>query len=276
MEKENTEKSKTASDQADPRAKYVWVVGGIILLVLGWFGLKILLAPFQDFKITYVDGPKQIVAGSTTTFTWRIDGPSTTINHTAIHLGTVSNPGDLGKDVKPADTKYTEMVKDFASGKFDIPLQFIGNIRLDTPGKYYFRAHATVKDKNYWTDEYTLEVKPVEYKDYKVSLVNAPKEIAANSIIPFTWRVEGPPATINHTSVHFGAVSTPGILGKDVKPADTKYTDLVKDFANGKYDIPLQFVGNAKIAVSGTYYYRVHAVINGKNYWTDEYTLEVK
>lgn len=269
MENENKESSKLAIDTN----KFVWIAGALILLVAGWFGFKAITSPFENYKVTLVDAPKEVTVGSTTTFTWRVDGSPATINHTAVYYGTVSNPGDLEKDVKPTDTKYADFVKDFADGKYDIPLQFVGNTKIDAVGVYYFRVHALVKDKNYWSDEYTFEVKPL---DYKVSIINALKEVDAGKIASFTWRVDGPSATINHTSIRFGTVSNPGDLGKDVKPADTNYTELIKDFATGKYDIPLQFVGNVKIPAAGTYYFRGYAVIDDQHYWTDEYTFEAK
>lgn len=253
--------------------KYFWIIGAVLLLLAGVFGWKMIFGE-GDYKVTLVNAPQERVAGSNVTFTWRIDGPSTTINHTSVHYGTISNPGILEKEVKPQDTKYTDLVKDFASGKFDIPLQFIGNTVIASPGKYYFRVHALVKDKNYWSEEYTLDVKPTG--DYQVSLIDAPKELSAGAVATFTWRIDGVPTTINHTAVHFGQISTIGKLGKEVKPEETEYTDMVNDYASGSYNIPLQFVGNTKIATSGSYFFRVHALIDEKNYWTDESTFEVK
>jgi len=252
---------------------YVWIAGAVILLIIGWFGLKALLGSFEGYRVTLVDAPKEATLGAISTFTWRIDGPPTTINHTVVYYGTVSNPGELGTEVKPEDTKYTGMVKDFANGKYDVPLQFIGNTIIDKEGKYYFRIQAQVKDKNYWSDEYTFEAKK---PDYKVSLLAAPKEVPLGTMATFTWKVEGPPTTINRTVVYIGTTSTPGSLGKEVKPEDTKYTEIVKDFANGKYDIPFQFIGNIKMTTAGSYFFRAHAAILGNNYWTNEGTFEVK
>lgn len=271
----NTEQAKQGAKSTPPDMmtnKIVWIVGAVVLLLVGWFGLKPIIAPAVDYKVTLIDAPKEVNAGGIATFTWRADGPATTIHHTSVHLGTVSNPGDLGKEVQPSDTKYTDFVKDFANGDYNVPLQFIGNQKLDQEGTYYFRVHALINDKNYWSDEYTLDVKRSEPK---VTILDIPKTTSAHKTTAFTWRVDGSPTSINHTSIHFGNVSEPGQLGTDIAPSDTKYTDLVKEFASGNFDIPLQFVGNAQIAKTGTYYLRGHAVIDGKNYWTDEYTLEV-
>jgi len=253
--------------------KYIWIIGAIILLVVGWFGIQAIFGASENFKLSLVDAPKEVAAGAVATFTWRIDGSAATIHHTSVHIGTTSQLGEFGREIKPEDTKYTELVRDFASGDYNIPLQFVGNISMANPGKYFFRVHANIKDKNYWTDEYSFDV---IVPDNKVTLMDAPKEVTANQVFTLTWRIDGPPATIHHTSIHYGTDSNPGTLGKEVKPEDTKYTDLVKDFAKGDYNIPLQFVGNTKIATAGTHYFRAHAIINDQNYWTDEMILEVK
>lgn len=264
--------------------KVVWVIAAIILLVLAWFGFNSLISSVEDYRVTLVDYSQEIPAGTITTFTWRIDGSPATTNHTSVHLGLVSDTREFTKEVKPAETKYTDMVQDFASGNYDIPLQFIGNIQMRDEGKYFFRVHALVKDKNYWSDEYSFDVVKTS-ADYRlkiiaapkaVSVVSAPKEVEVGAVTTFTWRIDGPASTTNHTAVHFGQVATPGKLDFDVKPQDTKYPDLVPDFAQGNYNIPLQFVGNVNIATAGAYFYRLHALINGKNYWSDEYTFVAK
>jgi hypothetical protein len=252
--------------------KYLWAIGAVILLGVLIWGIKTVISPYEEYKVTLVNGPKEVSAGFTATFTWRTDGPPTTINQSTVYLGTVSNPGELKKDVKPSDTKYTDFVKDFANGKYDIPLQFVGNHVLNTPGTYYYRVYSLIKDKHYWSDEYSLEVKPLENK---VILQNIPKEVEATKITAFTWKVEGVPTVINTTSIYYGLDSSPGILDSSIIPSATKYTENTKEFVSGKYNIPLQFVGNIKINTPGTYYFRGYAVIDGKNYWTDEGTFKV-
>lgn len=269
---ENNKKEETSEGIDISGNKIVWIIGALVLLVAGYFGLRAIFASMENFRLTLVDAPKEAVANTTATFTWRIDGPATTINHTSIHFGTTSQPGELTSDVKPENTPYKLLIQDFANGNYNIPLQFVGNIVFDTPGAYYYRVHATIKGKEYWSDEYSMEVK---VPDYKVTILSAPSQAVEDAVFSFTWRVDGVPTTINHTSIHYGTESNPGVLGKDVKPEDTKYSDLVKDFAKGSYNIPLQFVGNSTITKPETYYYRGHAIINNENYWTDESTLTV-
>ncbi len=269
---EGKEKTQNAREPALPN-KYLMLAGGIIVLVLLWVAIKAIFSPIEKFKLTLVNAPSEVAAGAITTFTWRIDGPPTKIHHTSVYLGTTSNPGDLGKDIKAADTKYTEYVKDFADGDYDVPLLYVGNITLSNPGKYYYRVHAVIKDKDYWSDEYSLEVQP---SSYRLSLISVPEEVTAGKIMTFTWRIDGPPIIINHTAVYFGLESNPGDLGEKVKPSDTEYTDYTKEFSDSKSNVPLQYIGNVKIASPGAYFFRVYADIDGKNFWTKEGQFEAK
>lgn len=253
--------------------KYLWIIGAVVLLAVGGFGAKAILSPIEEYRVTLVDSPKEATAGYNSTFTWRVDGPPTSITNTSVHYGAESNPGELKQDVKPGDTKYSDFVKDFANGKFDIPLQFVGNTVVAKPGKYYFRVHALIKDKNYWSDEYTMDVKPM---DYKVTLINAANEVMADKTFTITWRIDGLPTSIPSTAAYFGTESTSGTLDKTVKPSDTKYTGYTKDFIKGSYNVPLQFIGNTKVDAAGTYYMRIHAEINGQHYWSDEVTFTAK
>lgn len=272
-----------------PQNKILWIIGGIVLLVAGWFSYKALISSVEDYKVSLVDAPKELEAQTTATFTWRVDGPPATISHTAVHMGTVSNPGELGKEIKPADTKYNEFVPDFTNGTFNIPLQFIGNILMKTEGKYYFRVHAQVGEKNYWSDEYTFDVlKSTVTGEHKITVIYPPKsvtlpviptdvkEATTGGLVNFTWRIDGSPTIINTTAIYYGLVSNPGLLADDVKPENTKYTDFVKDFIEGKFNIPLQFVGNTHIKNPGTYFYRAHALVAGKNIWSAEYSFKAQ
>lgn len=253
-------------------SKLFLVLGVIILLIVGFIGVKVLVTG-KNYKVILIDAPKEAEVNKSTTFTWNIEGPPATINHTAVHYGIVSDPGEKGANVKPEDTKYTDFVKDFATGDFNIPLRFIGNSVITAPGTYYFRVHALIDNKNYWTDEYTLEVKP---QGYSISFVSTPTSATVGQPVTFTWDINGPPTVVNSTTVLFGLESNPGVLGSNVSPKDTKYTNQVPDFIKGSYNIPFRFVGNEKISSAGAYFYRAYTVIEGKNIWSDEYNLEVK
>lgn len=260
----------TENIKSGKTSKIIWIAGAILLLGLGGLVFKNLLLP-PSYKITLLDAPKQVAQGSLATFTWRLDGPPATISHTAVYFGQVSNPGDLGLDVAPENTKYTEFSKEFDQGEFGIPLVFVGNSPMSELGEYFFRVQALINGKNYWSQEQTLTVIKGEYK---AVIIDAPAKVTAGTVSTFTWRVDGPSATIPSTAVYVGKTSIPGVLGKDVKPERTGYNFATDEYIRGNFKIPLQFIGNLKIATPGAYFYRVHAGINGENYWSEERTLE--
>lgn len=111
--------------------------------------------------------------------------------------------------------------------------------------------------------------------EYKISFVDLPNEIIQGGQATFTWVIDGPSKTIHKSAAYFGTISTQGNLTKDVAPAETNYTGISKDFIQGDYLIPIRFVGNAKVAVSGKYFVRAYALIDNNNYWSDEKVFTV-
>jgi len=111
-------------------AIFVWGLAGLLILAAGYLAIKAILAPFNEHKLILVDVPKEAFMGSVATFTWRIDGSPTTTTTTSVRLGAKSNPGELSKETKPGDTSYTETLPDFANGEINIPLQFVGNMKM--------------------------------------------------------------------------------------------------------------------------------------------------
>lgn len=121
----------------------------------------------------------------------------------------------------------------------------------------------------------TVPVPTPTLPDNAISFVSTPTEITQPNPATFTWTVNGPSKTIRTTTVYYGTESSPGPLSKTVVPADVRYSDMLKDFMEGNYSIPLVFVGNANFSSAGTYYYRAYALIAGKHYWSDERMLTV-
>ncbi len=108
-----------------------------------------------------------------------------------------------------------------------------------------------------------------------VTVISAPSTVDINESIPFSWRVEGPRQMINYTSVHYDNKSHPGTFGTDVSPEESGYPYDVPKYANGSFEIPRTFNADLVNNLTGTIYYRAHALVNGSNYWTDERTISV-
>ncbi len=245
---------------------------------------QIILSPIEipatptpiEYKITFIDSPTELMEGAQATFTWTIDGPPKTIHKSAVYFGLVNNQGLLAKDVAPADTKYTDSVKDFLAGDFVIPIRFIGNATIVKPGKYYVRVYALIDSNNYWSEEKVFTIKPIPIPGYEIKLVNFPQKVKLNDNSTFTWEITGPQATIGFTAIVGAKESKSGHLDETMDLTKTPYKVLVKDFTNGVYTIPLRYVGNTIMPEYGIYYIRALTIINGKNIWSDEYTLSVE
>ena len=115
---------------------------------------------------------------------------------------------------------------------------------------------------------------PTAY-EHNIAFVNFPKATTEGDNLTFTWLVNGPSATIHTTTVYYGLVSMPDILTTAASPSDTHYTQALPDFMEGDFDIPLQFISNTKSSFPGKYFFRGYANIDGKNYWTQEYSFSV-
>lgn len=227
-----------------------------------------------EYKVAFVDAPLSILEGTQATFTWTIDGPSKTIHKSAVYFGLSGTPGDLSKDTAPSETPYSETVKDFISGDYEIPIRFVGNATVVKPGKYYARVYALIDGKNYWSQERVFNVAPVP--GHEIKIINFPEKVKLNDNTSFTWEISGPSATTAFTAIVGAKESKSDNLSQSVDLAQTPYKILVKDFINGNYSVPLRYVGNTVMPEYGTYYIRALTVINGKNIWSNEHTLSVE
>lgn len=221
-----------------------------------------------------ISATEEITEGDNATFTWKVDGSLKTIHTTSIYYGTTSTPGSLTNKASPDDTSYTAVTKDFYEGDYNIPLHFIANMKYPTSGTYYFRAYALINGKHYWTEEHTLIVKALP--KHEIKIITPPTTISHDETITFTWDITGPTSTTGFTAIVAGKESKPGPLDNSVDTTMTPYKVIVGDFTNTTSTIPLRFVGSTKISETGIYYFRAVAFINGKNIWSDEYSLTVQ
>ncbi len=107
----------------------------------------------------------------------------------------------------------------------------------------------------------------------QITATTAPDSGTAGEKIEFNWEITAEGGTIaTSTSVRYGTESTQGVLGKDVAPANTTYASSTKAYVSAP--LPYRFT-SALWTGSRTLYYRFHAVINGENYWSDEYSITV-
>lgn len=109
----------------------------------------------SQISVEILDFPATVEAGKDMAFTWKVNAPSgTKATHTGIHYGPNSISGPLGTGISPANSGYPTVVSNFLSGSFDVPNSFSSGGKGPTNvNKIYFRAHAIIDGKNYWSDE---------------------------------------------------------------------------------------------------------------------------
>jgi len=235
---------------------------------------RVLPTSGAQFQIVLVDGPGELVDGYPATFTWYISGAPGITHTSTVYFGMTSTPGNLSEDISPGQTNYSGRVGDFIQGEYVLPIRFVGNSEPLKQGTYYYRAYAYINNKHYWTDERMFIVSAPAVNTIKV--VSFPETVVKGENAAFTWEIIGPANSTNFTAIVAGKDSKPGPLDVSTDISKTPYSVLVKDFISGTYNIPIRLVGNALLPEEGKYYFRALTFINGKNIWSDEYSLVVQ
>jgi hypothetical protein len=226
--------------------------------------------------------PSEVDSGSDILVSWSVSGEGLSAVHTAIHYGSTSNPGNFGTDVGPPGG-YSQLTTEFASGDFPLPDDFSTSISTDSSGVMYLRAHTIVDDKHYWTDEVAVTINEgemmmeddmIDMGGPTIAFTSIPQSGTIARSMTFTWRVEGD-GSATHTAIHYDFTSHSGDLGTEDGPSAAGYPELTTEFASGNFPLPDDFSTQITPMRSGALYLRAHAIIDGKNYWTEETTISI-
>ena len=110
-----------------------------------------------------------------------------------------------------------------------------------------------------------------------ITLVSVPTKVKADERIAVDWKLDSvSPLTAVHTAVHYDVESRSGVMGTEVGPADSGYPSLTREFASGEFGVPGDFSTSFAVPEADTVYLRAHAIIDGKNYWTDEVAVTIE
>lgn len=106
-----------------------------------------------------------------------------------------------------------------------------------------------------------------------VKVLSYPNSVNVGQSIKVIWRVESPETEeINHTAVHYDTQYHPGIFSTTKTPAESNYPNLTPV---QKGTIPATFTAQIPTSESGKIYFRAHAIIDGKHYWSEEMEVDV-
>jgi len=105
------------------------------------------------------------------------------------------------------------------------------------------------------------------------SLIEPPSTATSGQAVVFSWRVNAPAdSQITHTAIHYSTESQPGIFRLDVTPPNSGYSELTTEYASGNFN---EGIFQTTLTVTETTYFRAHSIIDGDNYWTEEFMIEI-
>jgi len=209
-------------------------------------------------SVSITEGPTNVQVGKLFTVKWHVVGPSgSATNDSRIYYDVVSHAGTFASGVTPKTSGY----KSFTPAQPGaMPADFSADIAPGPAGStLFYRAFAQVDGLYYWSDEYQLkEVVAAP----TVAITASPADAAGTSSVNVAWKVEGGlPGSIGSTYLEWGILSG-------------KYTSQTTAQTGTS---PMAF-STALTAPSApnTVYFRVHAMVDGTDYTTDEKYILVK
>lgn len=96
---------------------------------------------------------------------WRLVGDNIRATHTAIHYGYESKPGVFNLETTPLEAGYPSLTSEFSSGDCPLSQEFTLTILPPKAGPLYFRAHAIIDGRKYWTDENVVAIEAPNYSN---------------------------------------------------------------------------------------------------------------
>lgn len=106
--------------------------------------------------------------------------------------------------------------------------------------------------------------KEAEKATPEITLKISPESASASEEFVVSWEVSGT-GKIPHTAIHYGPKSVADPKGPSDYPKATEF-----QCQDVQCSLPNSFFAKIKIDAAGTYYYRAHAVVDGKNVWSEE------
>ena len=243
----------------------------ITYTAIGIFGLLIIYILFSIIgphtSVEILDAPVTVEEKTSFEITWKVNSINkTNINHTAIHYGpeSKSEPLTLGSYPNISMAGSLSMADTVL-----IPGVFSSNITIEYPGKVYFRAHAIIDDKNYWSEEKSLNVlNESEKGNLRVVISKAPSIVETGNSFEIRWNIESHnEIEIDDTAIYYGPESKSEPLLNNYNSKSSSYEDFLA---------PKNLSSKIIIETPGIFYFRAYVRDhNGKSYWSEEKKIVV-
>lgn len=111
-----------------------------------------------------------------------------------------------------------------------------------------------------------------------VAKIIAPTAADANTLIGLDWDLTAPDnTTATETSVYWGLESKANApANEQTAPSDMNYPNTTTEYTQGTFAVPGSFETNLLTPEGGTLFFRVHARMNDRHYWSAEQTIVIK
>lgn len=138
----------------------------MVFLALIYLNFKKAQTRYQDnspsqISINFVDIPDTVRVNQRVNLAWSVSAPADfKTTNTTIFYSQVSSPSAITKNDSPDAAGYQFSLPDYQKGVFSLPDTFDGFIAFTSPGDYYLRGYALVRDNHLWTAEKHIKVSP--------------------------------------------------------------------------------------------------------------------
>jgi len=204
--------------------------------------------PAPGTNVEILNVPATAAPGKAFAAVWRVNSPDErNIQHTAVHYGPQPESEPLTL------TSYPNLTP-VQSGT--IPANFTTFIIINSTGNMYFRAHAIIEGVNYWSSEKIIVVSSLP----TITVTAIPNRVVENTNYSIRWNVSGGTA---------GDISKTDLIW-DFKKGNASVSDYSRYTPSMTGRTPMEFSQTLRAPQSGTIYFRVHAVVDGIEIFSDE------
>jgi hypothetical protein len=209
-------------------------------------------------SVTVTEGPTKVQVGKLFTVKWTVVGPAgSSTNDTRVYYDTVSRAGSFAAGVTPKTSGYrsfTPTQSGALPGEFSVGVSPgpVGNV-------LFYRSYAMVDGQNYWSDEYELNQ---VVSAPTVAKASVPSNVTGGYSYSVSWKVEGGlPGNIESSYLEWGLFGGQYDHKTDAQTGTSPMTFTVSLTAP---------------SAPNTVYIRMHAVVDGKEYTTEESSIPIK
>ena len=209
---------------------------------------------------------------------WQVNSSvETEIPHTAVHYGPEPVSGELTLESYPFLTVPING---------SIPAEFEDSLVLEEAGMVYFRAHAIVDETSYWSDEQSIEVlepglEPGLEPEIEPEIENESEGVSGGSqgieVLDYPTSVEGGEYFIISWEVTGGTqgeISESAIISGSESGNESLVDYPAKSSPQGG-TTPKEFEFRLRAPISGDFYFRAYAVVDGAEVFSPEYEISI-